>query len=160
MRVVRDTGELTEIEVLSEDETSRVAARLAAAVAPGRSIVLAGPLGAGKTAFVRYFAAAAGCAEPVSSPSFVLEHEYRSADGRVIEHWDLYRLAALPRELEEPPGPGVIRLVEWGDRFAEFREECELVIRISLPEAKEGGESGVRRLEISGLAKGGPSWLF
>ena len=57
--------------------TEVVAARLAAGLHPGDLIALDGPLGAGKTAFVRGLASGLGV-DPrvVKSPTFVLHHVY------------------------------------------------------------------------------------
>ena len=55
-------------EVRDEPGTARLAAALAATLAPGDIVHLTGELGAGKTAFVRYAAAALGVTEAVTSP--------------------------------------------------------------------------------------------
>jgi tRNA threonylcarbamoyladenosine biosynthesis protein TsaE len=77
--------------------TEVVAARLAAGLRPGDLIALDGPLGAGKTAFVRGLASGLGV-DPrvVKSPTFVLHHVY-GAPPR-LHHLDLYRLG---------PGAGI-----------------------------------------------------
>ena len=81
--------------------TEAVAARLAAGLRPGDLIALDGPLGAGKTAFVRGLAFGLGL-DPrvVKSPTFVLHHVYGSPPR--LHHLDLYRLG---------PGAG-IRLLD------------------------------------------------
>ena len=57
---------------------------------PGDVIVLAGDLGAGKTAFVQGFGRALGVTERITSPTFTLVHVY---EGRLpIHHLDVYRL--------------------------------------------------------------------
>jgi tRNA threonylcarbamoyladenosine biosynthesis protein TsaE len=111
---------LTEHLSTSEQETAAVAETLAAALGPGSVVLLAGDLGAGKTAFVRGMAAGLGI-DPgeVSSPTFTLVHEYRG--GRlVLYHVDLYRLDRAATEdlgLEEMGvGDGVLA-IEWPDRL-------------------------------------------
>lgn len=104
----------------SAEATRAHAANLAARAAPGMVILLQGELGAGKTEWVKGFAAALGYVGGVTSPTFSLLHEY--SGGRLpIFHWDLYRLPAKTdwKELELPdhlPGPGVT-LIEWPDRY-------------------------------------------
>jgi len=63
----------------SSDETEAMAARVAALLEPGDLVTLRGALGTGKTCFVRGLAVGLGI-DPaeVSSPTFVLVHEYRS----------------------------------------------------------------------------------
>ena len=71
--------------------TEAVAARLAARLRPGDLIALDGPLGAGKTVFVRGLATGRGVdASVVKSPTFVLHHVYGSPPR--LHHLDLYRL--------------------------------------------------------------------
>ena len=60
----------------------------------GDVIVLAGEMGAGKTAFAQGFGLALGITEPITSPTFTLVHTYDS--GRIVlHHADLYRLDRL-----------------------------------------------------------------
>lgn len=104
----------------SEAETMAVGRELAATLLPGDVIVLAGDLGAGKTAFVRGLADGLGI-DPasVSSPTFTLVQEYRG--GRLLlRHIDLYRLT--PREaddlgLDEMTLDGAVVAIEWPDRL-------------------------------------------
>jgi tRNA threonylcarbamoyladenosine biosynthesis protein TsaE len=82
-------------------------------------VLLEGPLGAGKTAWVRGFARGWGCTTEVSSPTFALVQEYVGGVWPVY-HLDFYR---LQRE-EEVWGLGFEDLlatgwvlVEWATRF-------------------------------------------
>lgn len=92
-----------------------------------RAVLLHGPLGAGKTTFVRGFVEALPGSEAaeVSSPSFTLCNSYPTRPP--VLHCDLYRsedltpdgtLASLPEEVDEAleAGEGII-LVEWAERL-------------------------------------------
>jgi tRNA threonylcarbamoyladenosine biosynthesis protein TsaE len=118
-----------QVRLDSEEDTARVAAAVMRGVAAGDSIGLRGGLGAGKTTFTRYFVEACG-GDPahVSSPSYTLQNEYRLAGGGVVEHWDLYRVKALPLELCEAPPAGVIRVIEWPEQCAEVLQDLQLVL--------------------------------
>jgi tRNA threonylcarbamoyladenosine biosynthesis protein TsaE len=87
---------------------------------PGDAILLAGPLGAGKTAFARAFlrAASGDPALDVPSPSFTLVQTYDTPRGRV-HHFDLWRLAGPDAltELGWDDARDDIVLVEWPDRL-------------------------------------------
>lgn len=144
------------VALASEQETRILAFELAplilqAGAKSGIEVALCGALGAGKTTFVRYLAEAWGVREPVSSPSFVLEHEYCCKTGEQIEHWDLYRLSALPDELKEPPEQGVVRVVEWGDRSEEFLKRAGLKLFFSF--GKPGSPAEAREAQLEGFGK-------
>jgi tRNA threonylcarbamoyladenosine biosynthesis protein TsaE len=99
--------------------TDRLGRTIGSVLKGGESLALTGALGAGKTALVRGIAAGLGAPpEGVSSPTFVLLHEYR---GRLpLAHIDLYRLNSL-QEAESIgvgdylSGPTVVA-VEWADK--------------------------------------------
>ncbi len=84
-------------------------------------IQIDGPLGAGKTHFVKGLAAALGYPDNVASPTFPIVHEYRWAD-QLLVHMDFYRLQSVAEVLdagleEYLPCEG-ITVVEWASRFS------------------------------------------
>lgn len=100
--------------------THAVAAAVARLARAGDMIVLAGEMGAGKTAFAQGFGRALGITEAITSPTFTLVHSYPVPGSKLtLHHADLYRLdrtgdvddLAL-HELAEFDG---IVLIEWGD---------------------------------------------
>ncbi|MFZ0709964.1 MAG: tRNA (adenosine(37)-N6)-threonylcarbamoyltransferase complex ATPase subunit type 1 TsaE [Terrimicrobiaceae bacterium] len=103
------------------EETVCLGKEVSALLEPGIVISLEGPLGAGKTQFTKGVAAALGCVDEASSPSFTLAHEY--SGGRFpVHHFDFYRL----ERVEELDGTGYEDclaaggiVVEWGDKFPE-----------------------------------------
>jgi tRNA threonylcarbamoyladenosine biosynthesis protein TsaE len=115
--------------------TDRFGRRLAALLVPGTVVALIGPLGAGKTHFVRAVAEGLGLADPhaVSSPTFVLIQEYPAR--LPVYHFDAYRLNS-PGEFfdlgahEYFQGDGVC-LVEWADRVAACLPDDHLRIAIT-----------------------------
>ena len=103
----------------SPAHTDRLGRAIGSVLTGGESLALSGTLGAGKTALVRGIAAGLGApAAAVSSPTFVLLHEYR---GRLpLAHIDLYRLNSS-KEVETI-GLGdylcgqTVVAVEWADK--------------------------------------------
>jgi len=120
--------------------THEVAAALAGLSRPGDVILLAGEMGAGKTAFAQGFGRALGVTEPITSPTFTLVHSY-DTDGPTLHHADLYRLDHLAEvadlalgELAESDG---IVLVEWGDVVESTFGE-HLVVRLEPVDDDDG----------------------
>jgi tRNA threonylcarbamoyladenosine biosynthesis protein TsaE len=105
-------------------DTHAIAAVVAALSRPGDIIVLAGEMGAGKTAFAQGFGRTLGVTDRITSPTFTLVHSYPVDSGPrsgkiTLHHADLYRLERTAevadlalRELADFNG---IVLVEWGD---------------------------------------------
>lgn len=134
------------VETGSEAETERVGEELARRLGGGDVVGLCGPLGVGKTAFVRGLARGLGVAEgAVRSPSFTTAAEYR---GRLpVVHIDLYRHErGLPDAdwlAELLDGEGVA-LVEWFERLGAEAPERALLVRIEF-----GDRADARRIEIT-----------
>ena len=99
-------------------DTARLATTVAGLVRAGDVVLLIGDLGAGKTAFTKFLAAALGVVEPVTSPTFTIMTEHRAGD-QLLLHLDAYRLDG-PDALEdlglfELLDDGAIAVIEWGD---------------------------------------------
>ncbi|NLE11446.1 MAG: tRNA (adenosine(37)-N6)-threonylcarbamoyltransferase complex ATPase subunit type 1 TsaE [Actinobacteria bacterium] len=106
---------VVESRAVTLDELEGVGLRLARAIRPGDLVVLYGPLGAGKTTFVRAVARGLEVTDPVRSPSFTIANVY---SGRVqVQHLDLYRLDEIDDAdvlaLEEYVNGDAVTLVEW-----------------------------------------------
>lgn len=122
----------------SPDETFNYGHQLGSRLAGGEILLLSGPLGAGKTIFVKGICAALGIdEEDVTSPSFTLVNPYA---GRLqLYHLDLYRLdqgasAAHAVDLDELlSDERAVIVIEWAERMGHY----------PLP-------SNVYRIELSG----------
>ena len=100
------------------EATKALGARIAAMLAPGDAVALAGDLGAGKTTLARAILASLGVREDVPSPTFTLVQSYETP--RItISHYDLYRLKS-ERELDELGLDEALdrgaALIEWPER--------------------------------------------
>jgi tRNA threonylcarbamoyladenosine biosynthesis protein TsaE len=101
-----------------EADTEAAGFSLGSTLAPGDLVSLTGPLGCGKSVFVRGIARSLGIEETVTSASFVIAEEYA---GRLpLTHLDLYRLSS-PAELEDLGfrdmlDSGAVLAVEWGEK--------------------------------------------
>ncbi|MCC5952916.1 MAG: tRNA (adenosine(37)-N6)-threonylcarbamoyltransferase complex ATPase subunit type 1 TsaE [Acidimicrobiia bacterium] len=137
----------------SVDATRELAAAVAELVRPGDVIVLAGDLGAGKTAFAQGFGACLGVEEPITSPTFTLVSQYRG--GRLpLYHLDVYRLEALDEVadlgLVELLDEGAVTLIEWGDTIAAALPTDFLEISLTLGDGDDD--------RVLTFASVGPRW--
>ena len=104
----------------SEEETFRLAEKMASGFAGKEIVLLSGELGAGKTVFAKGIAAGAGVrnVHEVCSPSYTLVNVYEGKHR--IFHIDLYRLdrEAEIRDLgwEDYLGEGIV-IVEWAEKL-------------------------------------------
>jgi tRNA threonylcarbamoyladenosine biosynthesis protein TsaE len=131
------------------DETFDLGKRMGAQLRGGEIILLDGPLGAGKTVFVKGLAAALDVEpEDVTSPSFTLVNNYQ---GKLsIFHIDLYRLdkgasAAHAVDLEELlADESAVVVIEWGERLGRYPLPAN-VLRVVV----RGDGDEVRTISIS-----------
>lgn len=134
----------------SVEQTRALGVRIGELLAGGEVIALIGPLGAGKTQWVKGLSDGAGVTDldAVNSPTFVLVNEYA---GRVyIHHLDAYRLTG-PTELralgfDEMIDSGSTVIVEWADRVMSILPEDRLTITLEI--------AGPTERRIRGVANG------
>ncbi len=135
--------------------THAIAAAVAGCCRPGDVVVLAGEMGAGKTAFAQGFGKALGVDDPITSPTFTLVQSYTTPRG-LFHHADVYRLEQLNEvadlalgELAEYRG---IVLVEWGDVVsAALGEHLEVRLEVvDVPDVDAAEPAGeARRVTIT-----------
>ncbi|WP_138732933.1 tRNA (adenosine(37)-N6)-threonylcarbamoyltransferase complex ATPase subunit type 1 TsaE [Modestobacter excelsi] len=113
-------------------DTQAFGRELAALLRPGDLVVLAGPLGAGKTALTQGIGAGLGVRGPVTSPTFVLARVHRG--GRVpLVHVDAYRLAGMADvdDLDlDATTEEAVTVVEWGHGLVEQLADEHLVVEL------------------------------
>lgn len=134
-----------------DTDTARLGRVLADALAPGDTVLLNGPIGAGKThlarALIRH---RLGRDEDIPSPTFTLVQTYETPEAD-IWHADLYRLSG-PDEIAElgleDAFARAICLIEWPERLGDLAPAGAL----SLTLASEGDG---RRAHLSAPGRAG-----
>jgi tRNA threonylcarbamoyladenosine biosynthesis protein TsaE len=103
------------------EETEAIARELAASLAPGDVVLVAGELGAGKTTFVRGGCRALGVTGTVTSPTFTIGQRYPAPVP--VAHVDLFRIESLDAEdpdlLADYVRADTIAFIEWPSRAAD-----------------------------------------
>ncbi|HVB46653.1 MAG TPA: tRNA (adenosine(37)-N6)-threonylcarbamoyltransferase complex ATPase subunit type 1 TsaE [Streptosporangiaceae bacterium] len=120
--------------------------RIAGLLSRGDLVVLAGPLGAGKTTLVQGIGAGLGVRGPVTSPTFVIARIHPSLRGGPdLVHADAYRLGSrlevddldLDADLDH-----CVTVVEWGEGLVEDLASGHLLITIGWPGGQRPAVSG------------------
>ena len=97
-----------------------------------------GPMGAGKTTFIRALVRALGVNDDeASSPSFSIINENRSdTTAELIYHFDLYRLESVEEALEigveDYFDSGALCLLEWPERIEALLPDDTVIVDIAV----------------------------
>ena len=101
------------------EETLNLGKKLSHKLNSQSIVLLKGPIGAGKTSFVKGIAKGLSICEEITSPTFALSHHYNSGKIPLI-HLDLYRLQSSSSakevfftEEEEALQSKAILIIEW-----------------------------------------------
>jgi tRNA threonylcarbamoyladenosine biosynthesis protein TsaE len=127
------------VRLSTVDDTRAYGAKLADVLRAGDLVVLAGPLGAGKTALVQGIGAGLGVRGPIVSPTFVIARVHRG--GRLpLVHVDAYRLGSFAEvddlDLDVDLADSVL-IVEWGSGKVEQLADSHLEIELARPPDSE-----------------------
>jgi tRNA threonylcarbamoyladenosine biosynthesis protein TsaE len=139
-----------ELRIATDGDMRDLGRRLAALLRAGDLVILAGPLGAGKTTLVQGLGAGLGVRGPVTSPTFVIArvHPPLAGGGPALVHADAYRLGSFGEvdDLDlDTDASSAVTVVEWGAGLAEPLAEDRLEITIEPDQ-----DSDVRTVRING----------
>lgn len=122
------------VDLKTEEDTHRLAARFADVLEKGDTILLSGDLGAGKSSFARGFIwHRFGSEIEVPSPTFTIVQTYEHQDAD-IWHCDLYRISSPDEVIELGLDEAIdeeICLIEWPDRLGELVPKSAIKIEFS-----------------------------
>ena len=143
----------------SPEETFALGESFASLLKKGDVVALKGPLGAGKTCFVKGIARGLGIEEAVTSPTYTIVSEYEavlsSGSPAVLYHIDAYRLKGND-DFAAMGGEDIlfadgISLIEWSERIEDSipREALRVDIEII-----ESGQRLIRMYRLSARKEG------
>jgi tRNA threonylcarbamoyladenosine biosynthesis protein TsaE len=134
-----------------EEETLTTAKAFATRLLAGDIVCLQGPLGAGKTTFVKGLIAEL-CKisqHEISSPTFTYMHIYSSSPS--VHHFDMYRLDGdqqlFQMGLNEYIDDTVISIVEWPEKTPSILLRAHYIVQIGYT------DSNKRRIQITKRSK-------
>ena len=131
--------ELPTLTLPTEADTAALAQRIAPLLRAGDAILLAGPIGAGKSAFARALIRSrlGNPSEDVPSPTFTVVQTYQAEDVE-IWHCDLYRLSSTQEVFElglDEAFVQAICLIEWPDRLGNLAPDGALLLTFAAHDA-------------------------
>ncbi len=128
-------------------DTHAFGAKLAGMLRAGDLLVLAGPLGAGKTVLVQGIGAGLGVSGRIASPTFVIARVHPGPRVGLV-HVDAYRLHSIAEvddlDLDAELSESVL-VVEWGHGLVEQLAASHLEVRID-----RSAESETRSVQLIG----------
>jgi tRNA threonylcarbamoyladenosine biosynthesis protein TsaE len=100
-----------------------------------------GPMGAGKTTFIKAFCKHLGVTDEVNSPTFSLVNEYANAAGDVVYHFDFYRIKHISEAYdigyENYFYSGYPCLIEWPEKIEQLLPEKHVKVFIEATDNSE-----------------------
>ena len=126
------------ITIASEADLERAAGEFVSLMGDETVYAFNGPMGAGKTTFIRALVRALGVNDDeASSPSFSIINEYRSdTTAELIYHFDLYRLESVEEALEigveDYFDSGALCLLEWPERIEALLPDDTVIVDIAV----------------------------
>ena len=101
----------------------------------GRTVLaFYGQMGAGKTTLIKELCRALRVTDNVTSPTFALINEYRTASREKVFHFDFYRIKKLEEAYDlgydEYFDSGALCLIEWPELVEELLPDNTLRVRI------------------------------
>lgn len=107
-------------------------------------IAFHGEMGAGKTTFIHALCEAMKVKDNISSPTYSIINQYKTVDGKIIFHLDLYRLSneeeAVNAGVEDCLYSGNTCLVEWPEKAAGIFPADTLHVNITV------GDNNIRKI--------------
>ena len=115
----------------------RAAKAFLSEIGENRIVAFFAPMGAGKTTFTTALCKELGVREDaVSSPTFAIVNEYRTAAGEPLFHFDFYRIEHLEEALDiglyDYLDSGALCLIEWPENIGPLLGEEALDVRIEV----------------------------
>lgn len=109
------------------EEINEVAAKFLDYVGNRTIFALYGPMGVGKTTFVKAVGVCMGVEDDISSPTFAIVNEYITKKGESVYHFDFYRVNTISEALdfgyEEYFYGGCKCFIEWPEKIDELLPE-------------------------------------
>jgi tRNA threonylcarbamoyladenosine biosynthesis protein TsaE len=131
---------MLEIKIKSLDGIADAARQFVDAMGENKVFAMFGPMGVGKTTFVKAVCELLGVEDTITSPTFAIVNEYRTNTGDQIFHFDFYRIRKVEEVYdmgyEDYVYSGAVCFLEWPELIEELLPED--AVRVTLSEEEDG----------------------
>ena len=131
---------MLEIKINSLDGIADAARQFVDAMGENKVFAMFGPMGVGKTTFIKAVCEVLGVQDTITSPTFAIVNEYRTDSGEQIFHFDFYRIRkveeAYDMGYENYIYSGAVCFLEWPELIEELLPED--AVRVTLTEEEDG----------------------
>jgi hypothetical protein len=126
-----------EIIIKNTEDLDRAAKQFLSEIGDRKLIAFYAPMGAGKTTFTTAICHRLGVRDDaMSSPTFAIINEYRTASGEHIYHFDFYRITKTAEALDigfyDYIDSGCLCIMEWPENIEDILPDETLKVRISV----------------------------
>lgn len=133
-----------ELTIHDLQSIDNVAAQFLEEIGDNRLVAFYAPMGAGKTTFTTAVCRVLGVADDaVSSPTFSIVNEYRTASGDSLFHFDFYRINKIAEALDigfyDYIDSGCLCIMEWPENIEEIIPEE--TVRVTITVADDGSRT-------------------
>ncbi len=131
---------MLEIKINSLDGIADAARQFVDAMGENKVFAMFGPMGVGKTTFIKAVCEVLGVQDTITSPTFAIVNEYRTDSGEQIFHFDFYRIRkveeAYDMGYEDYIYSGAVCFLEWPELIEELLPDD--AVRVTLTEEEDG----------------------